>query len=296
MFWLASGPRREQQFRALLAAAGPVPGVPVLTATPAPAQADGGPAGPAWLPAWQSGPRLQLGQVTAAVPGARPAAPPPAGDTGLGWHPPIPHPPPAAGFGAAGEQRRAVTGRRIAACALAAVLAAGCAACTSRQPQPAGPPPPAASSPPATPTAAGTPALAAILPFSPPRLRAAAVLAGQFTASWDSWSWRQSQAAWLARLLPLAASELRPALAQAAATPGVLAQRDATRQAATATATGGQIRDLTPGSVTVTVTVRQVITSTSGTTQAMASFAVTLTPAGTGWAVWDIEPASAGNS
>jgi len=27
-----------------------------------------------------------------------------------------------------------------------------------------------------------------------------------------------------------------------------------------------------------------------------AAWAVTLTPAGTGWLVWDIEPASAGNS
>jgi len=190
-----------------------------------------------------------------------------------------------------------MTSPRIAACAAAAVLAAGCAACTSAQPRPAAGPSPAASSPPAAPTpTAGTPALAAILPFSPARLQAAAVLAGRFTARWDSWSWRQPPAAWLGRLLPLAVSELRPALAQAAATPGVLAQRDATRQAATATVTARQIRDLTPCSVTVAVTVRQVITSTSGTTQVTASFAVTLTPRGTGWAVWDTEPATAGNS
>ena len=189
-----------------------------------------------------------------------------------------------------------MTGRRTAACALAAVLAAGCAGCTSWQPPPASQPSRIASSRPATPPAAAAPALAVILPFSPARLQAATVLAGRWTASWDSWSWRQSPAAWLARLLPLAAAELRPALAQAAGTPGVLAQRDATRRAATATVTAGQIRDLTPGSVTVAVTVRQVITSTSGTTQATASFAVTLTPRGTSWAVWDIEPASAGNS
>src|SRR5580693_901208 len=44
LFWLASGPRREQQFRALLAGAGPVPCVPVVTATPASAQAADGPA------------------------------------------------------------------------------------------------------------------------------------------------------------------------------------------------------------------------------------------------------------
>jgi hypothetical protein len=192
-----------------------------------------------------------------------------------------------------------VTGRRLAACAVAAVLAAGCAACTSWQPRQAPRPSPAASSPPATPApAAGTPAVAAILPFSPARLQAAAALADRWAASWDSWSWRQSPAAWLARLLPQATAELRAALAQAAGTPGVLAQRNATRQAATATATAtaGQIRDLTPGSVTGGVAVRQVTTSTSGTTQVAASFAVTLTPHGAGWAVWDIEPASAGNS
>jgi hypothetical protein len=81
-----------------------------------------------------------------------------------------------------------------------------------------------------------------MLPFSPARLQAAAVLAGRFAASWDSWSWRQSPAAWLATLLPLAAGELRPALVQAASTPGLLARRDATRHAATATAVTGQIR------------------------------------------------------
>jgi hypothetical protein len=190
-----------------------------------------------------------------------------------------------------------VTGRRIAACAMAVILAAGCAACTSRQPTQGPRPPDCAVIPPATPRAAARPSpLTAILPFSAARLEAAVVLAGRFTASWDSWSWRQSPAAWLARLVPLAAGELRPALAYAADTPGLLAQRDATRQAATAIAIAAQIQDLTPGSVTVAVTVRQVITSTGGTSQTAASFAVTLTPHGTRWAVWDIEPAGAGNS
>ena len=94
----------------------------------------------------------------------------------------------------------------------------------------------------------------------------------------------------------MAASSLYPALAQAAGTPGVLAQRKAARQTAAATTSALQIRDLTPGSVTISVTVRQVITSRTGTSQATASFAVTLTPRGGGWAVWDIEPASAGNN
>ena len=94
----------------------------------------------------------------------------------------------------------------------------------------------------------------------------------------------------------MAAASLEPALAQAAGDRGVLAQRAAARQVAVATVTALAIRDLTPGSVTVTATVAQVITSSSGTSRTAAAWAVTLTPAGTGWLVWDIEPAGAGNS
>ena len=136
--------------------------------------------------------------------------------------------------------------------------------------------------------------LAAAVP--PARLQAAASLAGRFTAAWDSWSWQQAPAAWLARLQPMAAAELYPALAQAAGDRGVLAQRAAARQVAVATVTGLAITGLTPGSVTVTATAAQVITSSSGTSRSSAAWAVTLTPAGSGWLVWDIEPAGAGNS
>jgi Replication-relaxation len=97
LFWLASGPGRERHLHTLLTAAGPVPGVPVATATPASAQAAGGPAGAAWLPAWQPGPRCRLARL---APRQAPAQPP-GGDTGLPWHPPAPHPPPGEAFGAA---------------------------------------------------------------------------------------------------------------------------------------------------------------------------------------------------
>ena len=143
---------------------------------------------------------------------------------------------------------------------------------------------------------AATPPLASLLPFSLARLQAAASLASRFTADWDSWSWKQPPAAWLAALQPMAAASLEPALAQAAGDRGVLAQRTAARQAAVATVTALAIRDLTPGSVTITATAAQVITSSSGTSRTSASWAVTLTPDGSGWLVWDIEPASAGNS
>ena len=189
---------------------------------------------------------------------------------------------------------------RARSTALLAATAALCAGCSVL----AHPPGSAAASPPASSRAArpaapatSSPAAGPVLPFSLARLQAAVTLAARFAAAWDSWSWRQPPAAWLAALKPMAAASLYPALAQAAGTPAVLAQRAAARQAATATVTSAAIRDLTPGSVTVTVGVRQIVASASGTSTTTASLAVTVVPAaGGGWSVWDIEPADAGNS
>jgi hypothetical protein len=193
-----------------------------------------------------------------------------------------------------------MTSRAARAAGLLAAAGLLCGGC-SLLPQAAGPAAPGGTT--ARPTATASPhpaaaatSLASLLPFPPARLQAAATLAGRFTAAWDSWSWRQPPAAWLARLQPVAATSLEPALAQAAGDRGVLAQRTTARQAAVATVTALAIRDLTPGSVTVTVTAAQVITSSSGTSRTSAAWAVTLTPDGSGWLVWDIEPASAGNS
>ena len=180
-------------------------------------------------------------------------------------------------------------GRTAALLASAALLSGGC----SLLPRPAASPAPPSPRPMAV---APAPLLASLLPFPPARLQAAAGLAGQFTAAWDSWSWRQAPAAWLATLQPMAAASLDPALAQAAGTRGVLAQRAAGRESARAAVTALQVRDLTPGSVTVTVTVTQVITGSSGTSRSSAGWAVTLTPDGASWSVWDIEPAAAGNT
>ena len=191
-----------------------------------------------------------------------------------------------------------MTSRAARAAGLLAAAGLACGGC-SLLPQAAGPAAPASTT--ARPAATATPKpaavpLASLLPFPPARLQAAASLADRFTAAWDSWSWRQPPAAWLAALQPIAAASLEPALAQAAGDRGVLAQRTAARQVAVATVTGLAIRDLTPGSVTVTATAAQVITGSSGTSRTAAAWAVTLIPDGSGWLVWDIEPASAGNT
>jgi len=63
------------------------------------------------------------------------------------------------------------------------------------------------------------------------------------------------------------------------------------------TVTAERIRDLTPGSVTITIEIRQSVTASGGRRAVVLSFAVTLTrQPGDGWAVYDIEPATAGNA
>lgn len=199
-----------------------------------------------------------------------------------------------------------MTGRSTAAAQLIAALAVlvlttACAARTLVQPapgQPAAGTRPAPSSPaPAPPGATGARSgLTALLPDSPAWIEAAAGLAARFAAAYATWSWTQPPAAWLAQLRPITASQLYPALAQAAWTPAILAQRDRGRRAAAGTVTGEQIRDLAPGSVIITVQVRQIITSTGGRSEVPDDLAVTVARAGGGQAVWDVEPAADGNS
>jgi hypothetical protein len=196
---------------------------------------------------------------------------------------------------------RATAAARITAALAVLVLSASCAACTLLPPAPgqraAGTRPAPSSLLPA-PAGATTarPGLAALLPDSPAWIETAAGLAARFAAAYTTWSWRHPPAAWLARLRPITAARLYPALARAASTPGILAWRDHDRLTAAGTVTGERIRDLTPGSVIITVQVRQAITSTAGPSQAPDDLAITVARAGDRQAVWDVEPAAAGNT
>jgi hypothetical protein len=172
--------------------------------------------------------------------------------------------------------------------AVITAIAAGaiCTACALPPPAP----PPAPAHPTAGRAAAqAVPGLAALLPVSPARLHAAAALAARFATAYTTHRLGQSPGAWLARLRPMATAQLAAVLARAAPW-----------QSAAVTAgqvTAEQIRDLTPGSVTVTVGIRQSVTASGGPRTVTLGFAVTLTrQPGTGWAVYDIEPAAAGNA
>ncbi len=194
--------------------------------------------------------------------------------------------------------RTTLTGRAVPVLA-ALVLTAACAACTLLPPAPrqrAAATRPAPSSPAPAGTTAARPGLAALLLASPAWIEAAAGLAARFAAAYTTWSYHQPPADWLARLRPITATQLYPALAQAAWTPGILAQRDHGRQAAAGTVTGERIRGLTAGSVIITVQVRQIVTSASGRSEMADDLSVTVIQAGGGQAVWDVEPAAAGNT
>ena len=194
---------------------------------------------------------------------------------------------------------RATAAARIIAALAAVVLTAACAACTLLPPAPqhrAAGTRPAPSSPALAGATAARPGLAALLPASPAWIEAAAGLAARFAAAYTTWSYDQPPAGWLAWLRPMTSTQLYSALARAAWTPGILAQRDHGRQAAAGTVTGERIRDLTPGSVIITVQVRQVITTAGGRSEVADDLAVTVVRAGGGQAVWDVEPAADGNT
>jgi hypothetical protein len=172
--------------------------------------------------------------------------------------------------------------------ALITAIAAG-AICTACSLPPPAPPPAAAHPVAGRATAHTVPGLAALLPVSPAQLQAAAALAARFTAAYTTHRAGQTPDAWLARLSAMATAQLAAALARAAPW-----------QSAAVTAgqvTAEQIRDLTPGSVTVTVGIRQSVTTSGGPRTVTLGFAVTLTSQpGADWAVYDIEPATAGNA
>src|SRR5882724_1761615 len=155
--------------------------------------------------------------------------------------------------------------RTTATMVTALAASAACAACALLTPAQ---PPPAQAHAAARPTAAAQPisGLAALLPVSPARLQGAAALAAQFTAAYVTHRLGQTPSAWLARLSPMATAQLTAALARAAPW-----------QSAAVTAgqvTAEQIRDLTPGSVTITVEIRQSVTTSGGPPTVTLGFAI----------------------
>lgn len=155
---------------------------------------------------------------------------------------------------------------------------------------------------PPSPGPAGPPAASAVpdiyqwLPFTPAGLAAAASAARQFAAAYGTFSYTQTAAAYAASFKSLASAELASEIAAAYSVPGVAAARTSARQVSAGSAVIESIRAFGPTSLTFLVQITQDLTATSGRSQLVTQYAVTLTGSATTWQVTDIELASAGNS
>jgi hypothetical protein len=149
--------------------------------------------------------------------------------------------------------------------------------------------------PPGT-TRPGSPGVYQLLPVNAAQLTAADTMAAAFTRLYGTYSYTLPASAWLARLQPYTAPGLQAALADAATAPGLLQLRDRQHASATCTATVTAIRDIASTAITVLVTARQASRTQATSRISVQDYAVTLDPAGTGWQVYDIEPATAGQA
>lgn len=134
------------------------------------------------------------------------------------------------------------------------------------------------------------------LPFTRAGLSAAAAQVQAFAAEYATYTYTETAAVYVGRMKGLVTPQLAALLGRAFATPGVAQQRDQQKQTAVGNGEIAALRAFGPSSLTFLVTVRQRITDTSGSRRVAASYAVTVTGAGTTWQVSDIEPASAGNA
>jgi hypothetical protein len=172
------------------------------------------------------------------------------------------------------------------------------------RPAPTRPAPAATSAAPAAATPAGaSPSPSAVdiyrwLPFSQSGLAAAAAVVRAFSADYATYSYTQSASGYVGRMNGLITSQLAATLARGYATPGVVQQRNQQKQSATGSGQITALRAFGPSSLTFLVTITQKIRSASsqGTSQRTTGYAVTVTGAGAGWQVSDIEYANAGNS
>lgn len=139
-----------------------------------------------------------------------------------------------------------------------------------------------------------------LLPVSADRLTQAARLACSFAAAYTTHRYDQAPEEYLQRLTPMMTSQLRASVEHAAHDPAELNRRQRTQETSVGRAYAETIRTLGPNSVTFLVTATTHITTTYAHRIETAHYAVTLTTSGNAsgarWLVYDIEPASAGQT
>jgi hypothetical protein len=146
------------------------------------------------------------------------------------------------------------------------------------------------------PSASGTVNIYQWLPFTQQSLGQAAAVATQVTKDYNTFTYTENVNAYLAPMNGLITSQLTQTLTNGYTTLGVAQTRTSQKQVSSGGATISSIRTFGSGSITFVVSGTQKLTSTQGTTTNNNQYAVTVTNQGNSWQVYDIEPASAGNT
>jgi hypothetical protein len=177
---------------------------------------------------------------------------------------------------------------------------------SNAQAQPSPTPSPTASvpSPPAsaptavttTPAPAGSVDIYSWLPFTRQGLAAAAAVTQKFLVDYNTYSYTESAADYVARMNGLITTQEATTLKGLYATPGVAKIRTDQKQVSTGTAAITALRTFGPSSLTFIATGTQHLTTAKGTSSGSAQYAVTVTGSGTSWQVSDIELSSVGQS
>lgn len=144
--------------------------------------------------------------------------------------------------------------------------------------------------------APSAPNIYAWLPFSQSDLAKAAGVTEAFGAAYDTFSYRESAAAYVAPMRNLATTELTGSLARGYSTLGVASQRTKQKQVSTATAVINSLRSFGASSLIFVVTINQRLHTTQGSSPASSQWAITVVNNAGTWLVNDIEPAQAGNT
>jgi hypothetical protein len=179
----------------------------------------------------------------------------------------------------------------------------GAAATPSPSASSAGPTPAASTAPavqpvttPVTPaTSAGGADIYQWLPFTQQDLTQAAQVTVAFAADYDTYSYTETDTAYIDKMASLVTSELAATLKNAYDTLGIATARSTQKQVATSSGAITRIRSFGSGSIMFVVSIVQKVTSTKGTSTTPTQYWVTVVKGAVGWQVDNIEQAGAGN-
>jgi len=160
-------------------------------------------------------------------------------------------------------------------------------------------PSPPVSSPPAattSPASASGVDIYSWLPFTQQGLAAAAAVTDKFLADYNTYSYTETAADFVGRMNGLITTQLASTLRGLYSQPGVAKLRSDQRQVSTGTAAINSIRAFGPSSLTFVATGTQHLTTSKGTSNGSAQYAITVTGSGSSWQVDNIELSSVGQS